>query len=284
MSVTLHTLSGETLTATQHAIENVAALGNENGILYGLAVTASENTITIGNGFGMICGRLFEIQSEEIAVVLPSSQKTGQIIITLDLSLETPLTVSYDLTGAALTQTANAVFTDGIYQIQLCTFTATSSAVSDPVITAPMLKGIGAPQAGDYITKSRTVNGNLKALDNAIKSHYTGPGITDDFTPVVAGMITNSKKTIEFTINLVNPLEGVSAVSAYGCYLRVMQTGPGYLWGNASARKAVDPNEITCYRTKGGLRIKWTHSTAINNNAINNGAVIVDCQIKFRLT
>ena len=285
MPAILHTLTGHELPATDHAIENVASLGTANGILYGMSVTAVDNTIIIGNGYGMICGRLFEVQTETLEVVLPASTRQGQVIVTLDLSLEDPLTITYDLTGASLIQTADAVFTDGIYQLQLCTFTASSSEVSDPIITCQTLKGIGLVTSGDYIKQNKTVAQNLKYLDTAIKGHHLHPGRTDVLTPVCFGHITNSKKTIEVMVPLKKTLgSDVSGISVYSLYATVRQTGPGYLYGAANSPKAIDPAHCTVYDTRGGLRLVWTESKAINDKAINNGLVSMDVQLRLTLT
>lgn len=284
MPAILHTLTGHELPATDHAIENVASLGTANGILYGMTVTAVDNTIIIGNGYGMICGRLFEVQTETLEVVLPATIRQGQVIVTLDLSLEDPLTITYDLTGATLTQTADAVFTDGIYQLQLCTFTASSSEVSDPVITCQTLKGIGLVTSGTYIQQNKTVSQNLKYLDTAIKGQTTSTGITGDMTPICTGYVTNSKKNIEFMLPLAKPLAAsVNAVAVHGCYLTIRQAG-AYIWGDANTKKAVDPAEMTVYRTAGGLRIRWAHGAAISAKAVNNDICAIDAQIRLRIS
>lgn len=284
MPAILHTLTGHELPATDHAIENVASLGTANGILYGMSVTAVDNTIIIGNGYGMICGRLFEVQTETLEVVLPATIRQGQVIVTLDLSLEDPLTITYDLTGASLIQTADAVFNDGIYQMQLCTFTASSSEVSAPVITCQTLKGIGLVTSGTYIQQNKTVSQNLKYLDTALKNQLTGTGITSDLTPICFGYVTNSKKNVEFMLPLAKPLaSSVTAVAVHGCYLTIRQNG-AYVWGSAANRGAVDPAELTVYRTAGGLRIRWAHGAVINAKAVNNEVCAIDAQIRLRIT
>lgn len=284
MPVVLHTITGHELPATDHAIENTASLGAANGILYGLNVSAVDNNIIVGNGYGMICGRLFEIQTETLAVVLPSSIRQGQVILTLDLSLEDPLTISYDLTGAPLTQSADAVFTDGIYQMQLCTFTASSSDVSDPVITCQTLKGIGLVTSGNYIKPNRTVAQNLGYLDAAMKNQFTGSGITSDLTPICTGFVTNSKKNIEFMVPMAKPLSSsAGTVKVHGCYATIRQNGV-YIWGDASAQKAIDPAELTVYRTGGGVRVKWAHGAVINAKATNNDVCIIDIQIRLNVS
>ncbi len=284
MPAILHTLTGHELPATDHAIENVASLGTANGILYGMTVTAVDNTIIIGNGYGMICGRLFEVQTETLEVVLPATIRQGQVIVTLDLSLEDPLTITYDLTGATLTQTTDAVFNDGIYQMQLCTFTASSSEVSDPVITCQTLKGIGLVTSGNYIKPNRSVAQNLAALDTALNNQLTGAGITQELTPICMGYVTNSKKNMEFMVPLAKPLiSGLNQIIVHGCYLTVRQNGV-YIWGNANSRAPVAPGELTVYNTRSGLRIRWAHNAVINAKAVNNEVCAVDASIRLNIS
>jgi hypothetical protein len=76
----------------------------------------------------------------------------------------------------------------------------------------------------------------------------------------------------------------VSGISVYSLYATVRQTGPGYLYGSAGTPKAIDPAHCTVYDTRGGLRLVWTESKAINDKAINNGLVSMDVQLRLTLT
>ena len=285
MPAILHTLTGHELPATDHAIENVASLGTANGILYGMSVTAVDNTIIIGNGYGMICGRLFEVQTETLEVVLPATIRQGQVIVTLDLSLEDPLTITYDLTGASLIQTADAVFTDGIYQLQLCTFTASSSEVSDPVITCQTLKGIGLVTSGTYIQQNKTVSQNLKYLDTAVKNQALRAGTTPQMYMLEVGHVTASKKAVVCGLHLGRPIApGVTQIRVYGCYATIRQNG-AYIYGSASGRAGIDPNECSVtFDGSGNVRLTWSHASVINAKAVNNDLCTVDLQIRLTLT
>ena len=116
-------------------------------------------------------------------------------------------------------------------------------------------------------------------------AHHMHPGRTDVLTPICFGHITNSKKTIEVMVPLKRTLgSDVSGISVYSLYATVRQTGPGYLYGAANNPKAIDPAHCTVYDTRGGLRLVWTESKAINDKAINNGLVSMDVQLRLTLT
>ena len=133
MGITLNTNTGQTLSARQHALLNEYAI-KESGILYGCEITYSGNTITVGDGYGVICGRLFTIESTDFAVQLPASgESTGTVLITLDLSnMEAPLTMNLYNSGSApeITQEDNVNVENGVYMLRLCDYTASSAAVT----------------------------------------------------------------------------------------------------------------------------------------------------------
>ena len=127
-----------------------------------------------------------------------------------------------------------------------------------------------------------TAAANAKNYTDAQHMH---PGRTDVLTPICFGHITNSKKTIEVMVPLKKTLgSDVSGISVYSLYAIVRQTGPGYLYGAAGTPKAIDPTHCTVYDTRGGLRLVWTESKAINDKAINNGLVSMDVQLRLTLT
>ena len=131
-------------------------------------------------------------------------------------------------------------------------------------------------------TALNTAAATAKSYTDAQHMH---PGRTDVLTPVCFGHITNSKKTIEVMVPLKKTLgSDVSGISVYSLYATIRQTGPGYLYGSAGTPKAIDPTHCTVYDTRGGLRLVWTESKAINDKAINNGLVSMDVQLRLTLT
>lgn len=142
MSVNIITYTGRTRTAQHDAMTYDAAIG-QSGILYGCEITASGNTLTVGGGFGIIKGRVFQIEEEAITVPLASSGSQSKcLVLTLDLSnSEHPLALAVQNGDYTLTQDADANFDTGIYQIKLATFTVTSVEITDVYMTYDRVHG-----------------------------------------------------------------------------------------------------------------------------------------------
>lgn len=142
MSVNIITYTGKTRTAQHDAMTYDAAIG-QSGILYGCEITATGNTLTVGGGFGIIKGRVFQIEEETITVPLASSGSQSKcLVLTLDLSnSEHPLALAVQSGDYTLTQDADANFDTGIYQIKLATFTVTSVELTDVYMTYDRVHG-----------------------------------------------------------------------------------------------------------------------------------------------
>ena len=142
MSVNIITYTGKTRTAQHDAMTYDAAIG-QSGILYGCEITASGNTLTVGGGFGIIKGRVFQIEEEAITVPLASSGSQSKcLVLTLDLSnSEHPLALAVQSGDYTLTQDADTNFDAGIYQIKLATFTVTSVDITDVYMTYDRVHG-----------------------------------------------------------------------------------------------------------------------------------------------
>lgn len=142
MSVNIITYTGRTRTAQHDAMTYDAAIG-QSGILYGCEITATGNTLTVGGGFGIIKGRVFQIEEEAITVPLASSGSQSKcLVLTLDLSnSEHPLALAVQNGDYTLTQDADANFDTGIYQIKLATFTVTSVEITDVYMTYDRVHG-----------------------------------------------------------------------------------------------------------------------------------------------
>ena len=142
MSVNIITYTGKTRTAQHDAMTYDAAIG-QSGILYGCEITATGNTLTVGGGFGIIKGRVFQIEEEAITVPLASSGSQSKcLVLTLDLSnSEHPLALAVQSGDYTLTQDADANFDAGIYQIKLATFTVTSVEITDVYMTFDRVHG-----------------------------------------------------------------------------------------------------------------------------------------------
>ena len=119
------------------------------GVITGGVVTIKDaNTLHISDGYGALCGREFKIFASDIPVTLSSSGTlNGRLYLHMDLSqLTNPLQLLVE-TGASLTpvqQDSNVNTTNGVYEINLATFSVGTSTISNLVSVAPTLKTLRA--------------------------------------------------------------------------------------------------------------------------------------------
>ena len=151
MSINLVTYANQTVTPTNDAIIYERAI-DQNGIFYGCNVTVTSNTVNITGGYGIICGREFVINSDSLTVTLaPSGTLQGRLYVRLDLAdADAPiqlLTVTGN-TLPALTQDDDVNYTNGVYEMELATFTVGVSSLSDVVETFEEIKGTNPVVSG----------------------------------------------------------------------------------------------------------------------------------------
>ena len=163
MSINLITYANQTVTPTNDAIIYEKAV-DQNGIFYGCNVTVSGNNVNITGGYGIVCGREFVIESESIPVTLaPSVPLDGRLYVRLDLAdADNPIQLLTAQGGTlpALEQDANVNFVNGVWEMELATFTVGVSALSDVVETFETIQGfsewIKTPIIVDYYTSPST--------------------------------------------------------------------------------------------------------------------------------
>lgn len=141
--ITMKQVPGGTVTAKDDRIVYDANMA-DSGIIYGCAITyAGNNMIHIGAGYGIIKGGMFEMEDHTEYVDLAENEPTtGQIYLHLDLSADDKLTIVKETTNSLhpMVQNADANFTNGIYELQLCTFTATTTALEDVTQTFAVIQ------------------------------------------------------------------------------------------------------------------------------------------------
>ncbi|MBR3321951.1 MAG: hypothetical protein IKG04_08635, partial [Exiguobacterium sp.] len=122
--ITMKQVPGGVVTAKDDRIVYDANMA-DSGIIYGCEITyAGNNMIHIGAGYGIIKGGMFEMEDHTEYVDLAENEPTtGQIYLHLDLSADDKLTIVKETTNSLhpMVQNANANFTNGIYELQLCT-------------------------------------------------------------------------------------------------------------------------------------------------------------------
>jgi len=153
MSIQLVTYANQTVTPTNDAIIYERAI-DQNGIFYGCNVTVTSNTVNITGGYGIVCGREFVINSDSLTVTLaPSGTLQGRLYVRLDLAdADAPiqLLTATGSTLPALVQDDDVNYTNGVYEMELATFTVGVSSLSDVVETFETI--VGTIQGAEIVT------------------------------------------------------------------------------------------------------------------------------------
>lgn len=143
MGINLVTFAAQTVTPQDDALIYETAL-QESGMIYGGAVTIkSANVLHVAAGHGALCGRKFTIEETDVAVGLTTSGSLlGRIYIHMDLS-DTGEPISFQTeTANSLTpviQQSDVNINNGVYEINLATFTVDTSTISNLVNVAPFI-------------------------------------------------------------------------------------------------------------------------------------------------
>lgn len=136
MSIELNMYQGHMMTAKDDAVVYEPMLGG-NGILYGCELTyLGANQVHINAGDGVIKGRKFTVLEETLNVILPETDGlAGRIYIRMDLAdTNEPikiLSVCAAATLPDLEQDEECNHNNGVYEIELATYTGNRSSISD---------------------------------------------------------------------------------------------------------------------------------------------------------
>lgn len=178
MGIRLVTFYNSTVTPQDDALIYENSLP-ASGMIYGGNVTIKNaNTLHITAGHGALCGRKFTIEEDDIPIILTSSGTlNGRLYIHMDLS-DTGEPISLEVERAnsltPVVQQPNVNITDGIYEINLATFTISTSAVSDLNYVAPFIKDLDlreviiAPVEPSNVASSNYAVGKHLILDKVL--------------------------------------------------------------------------------------------------------------------
>lgn len=170
-----------------------------NGKIYGCEVSyLGNNMIHINAGYGVIKGGLFEIEDHTEYVDFAESEPTpGQIYLHFDAAAQDKLTIVKETSATAhqLVQNEDANYESGVYEIQICTFTATTTALTDVTETWPTASGametlgtmeevMANTEAGKVADAlvTKQLNSNLNALSDVV---------SDSKTPILLATLTS---------------------------------------------------------------------------------------------
>jgi len=218
----------------------------DSGIIYGCEISyIGNNMIHINAGYGVMKGGLFEIEDHtEYVEYAKSGSITGQIYLHFDLSADDKLTIVKETTNDLhpMIQDAQANYTNGIYEMQLCTFTATATTLEDVTQTFSIVNlgtldtleeiqanTIGGMKAGALAVKQLNNNlGGLQLRVNSGKPEWKASG-ADTWSPFNSCELVGTyrdnasidiSKYPNSTIDnfIVEPTESVGTWSNYSVY------------------------------------------------------------------
>jgi len=190
--ITMKQIPGGVVTAKDDRIVYDANMA-DSGIIYGCGISyVGNNMIHIAAGYGIIKGGLFEMEDHTEYVDLAENEPTtGQIYLHLDLSADDKLTIVKETTNSLhpMVQNANANFTNGIYELQLCTFTATTTALEDVTQTFEVIQNQVLDTMAEIMANTtaglkagalalKEVSENLNAYKNSNYDYANGVDIT----------------------------------------------------------------------------------------------------------
>jgi hypothetical protein len=133
--IRLVTFEGENVAPVNDALMWDAAIG-DSGVIYGCETTLKNaSTLHIAAGYGVICGRHFQVFESDIPVTLSSTgDLLGRLYVHMDLSDATePIQILIE-TAASLTpeeQDANINIINGIWDMNMATFAVNALTISN---------------------------------------------------------------------------------------------------------------------------------------------------------
>lgn len=260
MSIRLITFSGQTVTPKTDGIIQDASIG-QNGIFYGCNISASGNLIYIDGGYGLIKGRYFEVDASSVPVTLAASDTLlGRLYVRLDLSnTEVPIQL-LTATGEslpALEQDADANYTDGVWEMEMATFSVTTTEATNVVETYETIV--------DNATQIDALNSNKMHTP----SYSTGTKYCYCF-----GFVTTNSTVARLYIpfNVAEKLTGISITSVTA---DVRSSDGAYLGGSLSANLTQYISTVELLRDQGLIGLSLTKSSGfgLTNNSVLMGAV-----------
>lgn len=220
--ITLKTWAAATVAPVDDAVLQEVYTG-DGGIISGATVTIKDaNTLHITGGYGAICGREFQIFASDIPVVLSSSGNlNGRLYIHMDLSQSTnPIQLLTEV-AASLTpcvQDADVNLTNGIFEINLATFTVGTSAISNLQDVAP--KAVKIPDALSSLNSAlENVCYNKIAYGNWEHTITAKEATNSVFTVSNATLYPNARMIIPIGVITSGKVLGViRSGTSYICY------------------------------------------------------------------
>lgn len=257
---------------------------NENGIIFGAELTiGGTNKIHIDTGFGIICGRFFEIYDSDLTVTLASSGiQQGRVIARVDLAnVDEPFVVLAQ-TGnlPPLVQEDDINIYNGVYEILLGTFTVDDLTVSNLIDRRTMILG-----SQKIITPGTALAFSGDTLNVQMLNAFTQTVAGQKALDAVAGKTLNDKITtiqgyFDTAIRTTN--DGVSGgLKQIEYNATTLEAGGNYIMVNISLTST--DTLTNAFNNATGRKLWACHSFAPRSNEINafyQFAFLIDPSIK----
>ena len=285
---------------------NIASGGDgcfafDKGSVFAGTITGS-NTVTIADGDAVLQGHHVRIAPgyTESVTVASGSQGTYRkdaicLRYSMDLSTAIESAELVCIQGTSATSASAAVaptvtgepYSDGSHRIiDMLLYVASLSGTTLSLSARRFTKVPSNKQLNALVDSlSTTVANQNTSLTNYINARFLRAGRTNNMYLFEAGHITAAKKAVVCGLHLGKPLDpAIRTIGVHGVYATIRQNGI-YLYGNASARAAIDPGQCSVtVDSDGNVRFVWNRPTVISDKAINNAECTVDLQIRLNLS
>lgn len=229
MGIKMNTYAGGQITAGNDAILHDRAIAN-TGILHGCNITfMGANQIHIEKGYLLIKGRYCTVTEDTIQVAMSNSETElpGRLYVRADLAdAQEPVKI---LSVAAeqlpeLTQDENFNYDNGVWEMELATYTAGMTAIKDLTVTCEEVpEGASKKETAALLGKMDELTENITFPDGSgfypdvqdgVRGYNTDPGRgADTFVPFKKSPILIGSRSGNGTINCtsINGYEKLSA-------------------------------------------------------------------------
>ena len=300
--IRLVTFEGQNVAPINDALMWETAIG-DSGVIYGCETTLKDaSTLHIETGYGVVCGRHFQIFESDIPVTLsPGGDLLGRLYVHMDLSdASAPIQLLVE-TAASLTpveQDDNVNITNGVWEFNLATFDLNALTISNLVNVFPTVFGGGvnliagtetgptaseAYVAGQYlIWGSRlwevidaiavgdqfVIGSNLSATNTTVGSELTKlNGSLSSKQNKTFDLLLNNVSSGTYDVDLSNYTELVICCVHNGAFIDGVSTVPVALYDTGITIRVwgatTEPNNVvSVQKQSGGLQVGSNYQTA----------------------
>lgn len=283
MGINLVTFYNSTVTPQDDALIYENALPGSGMIYGGNCTIKNANTIHVTAGHGALCGRKFTIEETDVPVILTSSGTlNGRLYIHMDLSdTENPISLEVERANVLtpVVQQSNVNINDGVYEINLATFTISTSSISNLVYVAPFIKSneareviIAPVEASSVASQSYAVGRHLilnKILYRVTQAISAGQTITPGTNVTTSNSVEEQIEDANSSISTIN--SNITTINSNKANQTVIATRQANL--TASKAYAIGDQFIynnTLYRATAAIAKNATITIGGNATAADN--------------